>query len=167
MVVVRSNVRREGGYATPAASRQGWCRKSVRAQAEGGPRALAARRCLEMGGAATSARGSSRRGATVSIGAAATTPAELDMMHFGPWLEWPHSVAEPSPCGTTPDTAAEAGWVIVENTKCMAGARINAIAKMMLVNRRVMAANIAIRYALIENSIFCPWTSLIPPRDSM
>jgi hypothetical protein len=41
--------------------------------------------------------------------ATATTPAELDMMHFGPWLEWPHSIAKPSPSGTTPDTAAEAG----------------------------------------------------------
>ncbi len=69
---------------------------------------MAARRCLKMGGAAASARGSSRVGIT-NTEAAATMLAEHDMMHFGPWLEWPHSVAKPSPSGTTPDTAAEAG----------------------------------------------------------
>ncbi len=126
---------------------------------------MAVRMCIEKGGAAMSARGSSRRGAIVRIGAPATTPAEFDMMHFRPWPEWPHSVAKPSPSGTTPDTAAEAGWVIADNTKCVAGARINAIAKVTLGKQRVMIVKLAIKYILIGSSTFCPRTSPIPPRD--
>jgi hypothetical protein len=48
----------------------------------------------------------------------------------------------------------------------VAGAMINAIAKMTLGKRRVMATNIATRYTFIGNSSFCPRISLIPLSDS-
>ncbi len=141
MVVVRSNVRREGGYATPAASRQEWHRKSVRVQAEGGPRAVAARRCLESGAAAISARGRSRRRAIVSVGAVAMTPAEHDRLHFAPWLEWPHSIVKELPSGTALDTAADLAELVAERSKCAPGATIKDIARRTLKNRFTLATN--------------------------
>ncbi len=110
-----------------------------------------------MGVAATSARGSSRRGATFSVGAAATTPAKHDMMQFTPWLESLHSVAKRSPSGTVPDTAADLEKLVSEKNKCAPGAMINNIAKRTLRNRFVLTANITTRCI--------SWDLLFPPRD--
>lgn len=98
-----------------------------------------------MGTVATSARGSSRRGATFSIGAAATTPAKHDMMQFTPWLESLHSVAKGSPSGTVPDTAADMEKLVAEKNKFAPGAMIKNIARRTPRNRFTLAANITTR----------------------